>query len=106
MPADQPQPSVDEKSGALKPLLESGVLEPGATVWARTHGQRHEASVDADGCLHLSDGSVHKNPSRAAVATGGYLTNGWTFWRVDNDQGSVLLKELREQAAKRAATGH
>jgi len=48
----------------------------------------------------LSDGSVHKNPSGAAVAITGHETNGWTFWRAEIGGQSVRLRELREQSSR------
>jgi Restriction Enzyme Adenine Methylase Associated len=82
--------------GGLKFLLDAGLLEPGAELWATSHGQRHEATVDDDGSLHLGDGSIYRNPSGAAVAITGHETNGWMFWRVRLGSQSLRLKELRE----------
>jgi hypothetical protein len=84
--------------GGLKPLLDAGLLTLNETVWGSYKGARHEATVDADGFLHLADGNTHKNPSGAAVAITGYETNGWAFWRVDRDGKGIALKALREQA--------
>jgi hypothetical protein len=83
---------------ALKPLLDSGLLTPGAKVFAAFKGQRYEATVDEEGLLHLADGSKYRKPSGAAVAITGYETNGWRFWRVASGDKTILLADLREQA--------
>lgn len=93
-----PEPPAQKGAGGLKPLFDAGLLEPGATVWASFRDRRYEATVDDDGFLHLADGSVHKNPSGAAVEITGHETNGWTFWRVDLGGETIRLKELRERA--------
>jgi hypothetical protein len=85
------------KSG-LKPLIEAGVLAPGAKLFTTYKGQRHEATVDADGHIHLADGSVHQKPSGAAVAIAGHRTNGWRFWKTTLGDRTVDLADLRPQA--------
>lgn len=83
-------------SGALRTLVEKGIVAPGATVVATFKGGKREATVDADGCLHLDDGSVHATPSRAARAITGYATNGWSFWKAEVDGETVALAVLRD----------
>lgn len=86
------------KAGALKPLIEQGLLASEATVFATFKGQRHEATVTDDGSLRLPDGTVERNPSGAAVKVTGYETNGWGFWRTEVGGKSVRLRDLRAQA--------
>lgn len=83
---------------SLKALVEAGVVPAGATVFATFKGGRRHASIDADGCLHLDDGSVYKKPSAAARAVTGYESNGWNFWKIEIDGKTVPLKALRETA--------
>jgi hypothetical protein len=85
------------KSSALKPLLDAGLLAPGAVLFAVHQGQRHEATVDEQGVIHLADGSTHLTPSGAAVKITGGETNGWKFWRTTIDDKTVRLRELRDQ---------
>jgi hypothetical protein len=95
----EPTPTSDQpkKSGALKALIDAGLMAPGASLFAVYQGQRHEATVDADGIIHLADGTSHNKPSGAAVAVTGYETNGWTFWKTTIDGQAVRLRELREK---------
>jgi hypothetical protein len=84
-------------TAALKTLVDAGLIPTGAIVFATFKGGRREATVDADGCLHLDDGSVHRKPSGAARAVTGYETNGWNFWRIESEGKTVPLKTLREE---------
>jgi hypothetical protein len=85
------------KPGALKPLVDAGLLESGAVLFAVHQGQRHEATVDDQGVIHLRDGTIYTNPSAAAVSITGHETNGWMFWRTTIENKNVRLRELRDQ---------
>jgi Restriction Enzyme Adenine Methylase Associated/Protein of unknown function (DUF2924) len=95
---DKPAKPPSKKGGPLKPLLDACLLAPGAVLFAVHQGQRHEATVDEQGVIHLADGSTHQSPSGAAVKITGRETNGWTFWRTTIDDKTVRLRELRDQA--------
>jgi hypothetical protein len=87
--------STKSQVGGLKALLDAGSLASGATIHADYKGRRYTATVDEEGCLRLEDGSVHKNPSGAAVKVTGYETNGWRFWRAEVKGKTVPLGDLR-----------
>lgn len=64
-------------------LLGAGLLEEGATLYARRRrvGDR-TATVLPDGSLDV-DGTAHNTPSGAARAVSGASENGWWFWLLD-----------------------
>lgn len=82
--------------GPLAPLLADGRLEPGDQLyWERPRrGERHTASVAADGSL-LMAGHRFWSPSGAARAAAGVHVDGWTAWRGERD-GGALLARLRD----------
>jgi hypothetical protein len=89
--------NTSKKGNALQPLLDAGLLAPGAVLFAVRQGQRHEATVDRQGVIHLADGSTHQSPSGAAVKITDRATNGWTFWQTTIDGKAVQLNKLRDR---------
>jgi hypothetical protein len=84
-----------KKSGGLKTLLDAGLLQPGAILYGTHKKEQHKATVDAEGRIHLGDGSIHATPSSASVHIVGYETNGWMFWITEVEGTPVRLKELQ-----------
>nr|WP_272955948.1 DUF262 domain-containing protein [Actinopolymorpha rutila] len=68
----------------IKHLVAAGLLTPGTRLlprpgsWAPT-----EAVISEDGTLKV-DGNVFQTPSGAGRHVKGAVTNGWTFWRLDD----------------------
>jgi len=91
-----PQPK-KRKPGALKDLLEAGLLKTGAKIRPVSSNYDASSTVAADGRLALG-GQMFNTPSGAAVAVVGRPENGWTFWAVPSGDGSLVpLDELRRR---------
>jgi hypothetical protein len=95
-----PTPPAVRPRGPLAPLLADGRLEPGDQLyWERPRrGERHTASVAADGSLTMA-GRRYWSPSGAARAAAGVHVDGWNAWRRGRDD--VLLARLRDDPAAR-----
>lgn len=95
-------PSANEQ-GALKPLIEAGLLRPDEQlVWRRPRlGKTHYATVLPDGCLRIENGDVFVRPSPACKALAGQQTDGWAAWHRLSDNRSLkhLRSELQEQGS-------
>jgi len=76
----------------LADLIGAGLLEPGATLFARNTHNHHRATVLSDGRIDVG-GEVFESPSGAAKAVTGKGTNGWWFWRLDAN-GNRSLNNL------------
>jgi hypothetical protein len=64
-------------------LVAAGLIEPGATLWARRKAHSHRtATVLPDGRIDV-DGSAFQTPSGAAKHISGKGENGWWFLLVD-----------------------
>jgi len=64
---------------------------------ANYKGKRYIAEVYPSGRIKY-DGKLYNTPSGAGKAVRGKLTNGWTFWRYQIEQGKwVKLDELRKK---------
>lgn len=76
----------------VKHLIAAGLLEPGTRLYPRA-GQwaATEAVVMADGRLDVS-GVLFDYPSGAAKHVKGGVSNGWTFWRLEDGR---RLRDLR-----------
>ncbi|WP_299442121.1 DUF262 domain-containing protein [uncultured Phycicoccus sp.] len=89
----------------VKHLLAAGLLAPGTILRARP-GQwgAVEAVVLADGQLQIGD-RVFSTPSSAGqYAKSGKTTNGWRFWRVDDNQSLADVRSAyRGERAERTA---
>jgi len=81
-------------------LIETGLIEPGATLTDLS--RRWRANVGADGSLSLNgkQGSIHQ---LGAALQGAPSCNGWTFWHVEDGKGLISIDSLRERY--RAAQG-
>ena len=74
-------------------LIGSGMLEPGATLYARRKKHSHRtATVLPDGRIDV-DGTSYATPSGAAVSISGKSENGWWFFLV-NPTGKRSLSDL------------
>lgn len=78
-------------------LLAAGAIEPGTRLfWHRSNLDRtHEALVQEDGTIRVSDGDVYSEPSPAAMHFAGTTINGWKAWRVGSSDGESLA-DLRK----------
>jgi alkylated DNA nucleotide flippase Atl1 len=73
----------------VKHLVDAGLLEPGTVLAARAGAwQARTAIVNADGLLEI-DGKAFDSPSGAGRFVKGSVTNGWSFWRLQD--GRKLL---------------
>ena len=77
----------------LADLIGAGILEPGATIYARKSYDR-PATVLPDGHLDV-DGELFDTPSGAARAITGGSVNGWPFFLLDQG-GTRSLNTLYE----------
>ncbi|UVS76500.1 hypothetical protein [Actinokineospora sp. UTMC 2448] len=93
----QPEPAAS-KPGGLSALLAAGLLNPNdELVWRRPQlGHLHRATVMANGCIRLENGTVAKTPSGACSELTNTSADGWEEWRRASDD--VRLDELRRQA--------
>jgi hypothetical protein len=85
------------KPGAVKDLLDAGLLKAGAKLRPVSAGHEARSTVAADGRLEFG-GKTFNTPSGAAAAAVGGSANGWTFWAVPSGDGSLVpLDELRRR---------
>jgi modification methylase len=75
-------------------LVERGMLEPGTVL--TDDKRRHKARVRADGTLISSDfkGSIHQVGAHVQNLP---ACNGWTFWCIDVEGGTVPIDVLRQK---------
>jgi modification methylase len=75
-------------------LVERGMLEPGTVL--TDQNRRHKARVRADGTLIASDfkGSIHQVGAHVQNLP---ACNGWTFWCIDVEGGTVPIDVLRQK---------
>lgn len=72
-------------------LVDAKVVGPGGGLCG---GDDLTATITDDYGISI-DGIRYESPDAAAsAATGGEITDGWTFWRVPSDNGSSTLAEL------------
>jgi hypothetical protein len=86
------------------PEVAAAVSAPVTLVWTRPRkGERHEATLLANGSIRLASGEEHRSPSGAAMAVADVVSyDGWYAWRV-GDGGRTLNDVRREIAAAEAA---
>ncbi|UZJ24513.1 hypothetical protein RHODO2019_15475 [Rhodococcus antarcticus] len=88
------QPPV-RPDGTLVELIAAGHLQVGAQLHPVSSSDGPHAEVRADGAV-MMDCDVFASLSAAARAVVGHSVNGWTFWGVSTDSGSVTpLSVLR-----------
>lgn len=86
----------------LADLIGAGMLEEGATLYARRRRlEGRTATVLSDGGLDV-DGTRHASPSAAARAVSQTSENGWWFWLVDAKSRRSLQDVVREYVEERA----
>lgn len=84
-------------------LIAAGLVEPGATLWARRRAQSHRtATVLPDGRIDV-DGSAFQTPSGAARQISGKGENGWWFFLVDRTSRRSLSDLLHEYVDQTSA---
>ena len=75
-------------------LVERGMLRPGEELYSLNG--RYSAKVRADGTLIASDfkGSIHQVGAHVQNLP---ACNGWTFWCIDVEGGTVPIDVLRQK---------
>ncbi len=75
-------------------MIEHGFIRPGDMLVSPDG--RHRARVRADGSLTLGEicGSIHRVGAHALSAD---ACNGWTFWRLETDQGLKPIDHFRRE---------
>jgi hypothetical protein len=81
---------------SLQELIAAGRLIPGQRLVATHRGTRYAAEVTADAAIRIDGGGSFKSPSSAARSVTGHNTNGWQFWRVE--ENGAPLAHLRVEA--------
>ncbi len=73
-------------------LVRAGLIEPGATLWARSKSVKgRTAQVSEDGLVWVDGVAYATPPSAAAKAvTGTQSEAGWWFWLTDPDTKASL----------------
>ena len=85
----------------LADLMAAGLLEEGATLYARRRRvAERTATVLSDGALDV-DGIRYSTPSGASRAVSGTSENGWPFWLVDPKSKRSLTDLWREYVDQR-----
>jgi hypothetical protein len=75
----------------LAALIADSRLMPGTQLHGIHRGTRHEARVDADGLLWLTEHDGFRLPDEAGrMATGRKTCQGWKFWQVTLADGSAV----------------
>lgn len=95
---DRPRQKVD-----VAALIAAGLVEPGATLWARRKAQSHRtATVLPDGRIDV-DGTAFQTPSAAARFISGKSENGWPYFLIDPTSRRSLNDLLQEYVDQTAA---
>ena len=98
-PVNLGRPVEGAQEVSVTDLIVAGLLRPGAILYAGPKRYRGAtAIVLPDGRLEV-DGSAYDSPSGAGRAVRGQLTNGWWFWRTDEDSKQKLSELRRLYAA-------
>lgn len=87
------------RDGALKPLLDAGLLRAGQTLhWTLRNKQiTYQVTVAANGRLVTADGISWETPNTAAKACRGHPVKGWQSWTTsDGITLAVLAQRLHE----------
>jgi len=88
---DRPREKVD-----IAALIAAGLIDPGATLWARRKAHSHRtATVLPDGRIDV-DGAAFQTPSGAAKHVSGKGENGWWFFLVDPTSRRSLSDLIHE----------
>lgn len=89
-----------QRTTTVADLIKEGLLAPGTKLyctWGNRAEMNDEAEVTSDGKIKVGD-DIHDTPSGAANAVRGGAANGWTFWGVQSDDGSLIpLGDLDDQ---------
>jgi alkylated DNA nucleotide flippase Atl1 len=86
----------------VRHLVDAALLEPGTVLTARAGAwQARTAIVTASGLLEI-DGKTFDSPSGAGRYVKGSVTNGWSFWRLED--GRKLLDVRAAYAGRQPAT--
>ncbi|GAA0533191.1 hypothetical protein GCM10010172_12560 [Paractinoplanes ferrugineus] len=85
-----------QRPGALRPLLDAGLITAGDSLRHEQPRRRmvHEVTVTSGGWLKLPDGCQFATPSRALAEQTGTTINGWIYVHVASGRP---LHELRDQ---------
>ena len=95
-----PRRGHSRKTGALRDLVEDGLVPQGTALISTSLSWPATAEVLADGTIDLA-GSRYNTPSAAGKAVrNGKETNGWHFWALETPTGLVRLSELRTRCAE------
>lgn len=95
---ERPRPKVD-----VAALIAAGLVEPGATLWARRKAQNHRtATILSDGGIDV-DGTPFESPSAAAKFISGRSQNGWWYFLVDPTSRRSLSDLLQRYVDQTAA---
>lgn len=79
--------------GALKPLIDGGLLQIGEQLQLRRrNGQPTIATVEPDGSMVFGSGERFKSPSAAAKSIVKRPVNGWDAWRTGK---GIRLSDVR-----------
>lgn len=76
-------------------LIESGLINPGETIWVLVGVERCDAVVTDDFAISVS-GLRFEDPDEAvSAATSGAIKDGWKHWTIATASGDRSLDELR-----------
>ncbi|MFA1549224.1 hypothetical protein [Actinomadura chokoriensis] len=82
--------------GTVPDLLLAGLLEAQAKLVSTSRAHPAEAIILPDGRIE-HDGRLFGSPSGAADYVTKGSENGWTFWAVETDTGTITLDSLRKR---------
>ena len=95
---ERPRQKVD-----VAALIAAGLIDPGATLWARRKAQSHRtATVLPDGRIDV-EGSAFQTPSGAARHISGNSQNGWWYFLVDPTSRRSLADLLHDYVDQTSA---
>ena len=109
MPASPP-PRPKDRSRArfdvsLRQLVDHGLLRPGAQLVGSYRNLEHRAELTAHGCIRIESGDEFEAPSPAAMAVLDKQSwNGWTFWHLQDADGSLIRLDSLRRAALEGST--
>jgi len=94
----QENPDID-----LKTMIEEGFIKPNTKVYASSDSSV-VGLLNKDGAILLDINGVRKLfpfPSGAARAIVNRSVNGWTFWKISENDTYIELSEIKKRFLKR-----
>lgn len=100
--ADQATGGTKNYDVSARDLVDTGLVPAGARLVGTHSGIEYSATVTEHGRIRLDHGDEYDAPSPAAMAALDRKSwNGWSWWRLETANGTVILSRVREDYIER-----